>query len=340
MLHFDCDYMEGAHPQVLQRLTDTNMEQTPGYGQDAYTREACEKIREACGCPQALVSLLVGGTQTNATVIDALLHTYEGVLAAESGHISQHEAGAVEASGHKVLTLPQHEGKVSAGDLQDYLNTFYKDEAYPHMVIPGALYISYPTEYGTLYSLNELEALSRVCRENGLLLYLDGARLGYGLVASADVTLRDIARLCDVFYIGGTKVGALMGEAVVAPCPELLPHFFTHVKRHGAVLAKGRLLGLQFAELFTDGLYLKIAKNAVETALKLKQAMVEKGYRLYIDSPTNQQFFYLNQSDIERLRRYCTFEIWATVDQQQSIVRFVTSWATRQEDIDELIRQL
>ena len=309
MLHFDSDYMEGAHPELMRRLAETNFEQTSGYGTDQYTVEAKELIRDACGLPDANIYFLIGGTQTNATVIDGLLARHEGVLAAETAHINVHESGAIEASGHKVLVLPQHEGKVKAEEVKQYITDFYADETFEHMVAPGMLYISHPTEYGTLYSLSELEALSCVCRDAGIPLYMDGARLGYGLAANnTDVTLKDIARLCDVFYIGGTKVGALFGEAVVVTRPKLLPHFFSLIKQHGALLAKGRLLGLQFATLFSDGLYLKIARHAIDMAMKLKKAFVEKGYNVYIDSPTNQQFFRLPNECIDRLMKHATFE--------------------------------
>lgn len=341
MIHFDTDYMEGAHPEVMRRLLETNLEQTPGYGCDDYTARAKDLIREACGQPQAAVQFLVGGTQTNATVIDALLARHEGVLAAESAHINVHEAGAIEASGHKVLTLPAHDGKVLAADVEAYIRNFYRDETYEHMVAPGMLYISHPTELGTLYTLRELEDLIRVCREADIPLYMDGARLGYGLAAEGtDVTLGDVARLCDVFYIGGTKVGALFGEAVVAARPERLPHFFTLVKQHGALLAKGRLLGIQFGTLFTDGLYQRIGAHAVRLALKLKRAFVEKGYRLHLDSPTNQQFVCLPNETIDRLKREATFELWDPRGETETVVRFVTSWATREEDVDKLIALL
>ena len=338
MLHFDTDYMEGAHPEVMRRLMETNLEQTVGYGGDAYTARAKDLIREACGQPQAAVQFLVGGTQTNATVIDALLARHEGVLGAETAHINVHEAGAIEATGHKVLVLPSHDGKVQADEVEAYIRNFYRDETYEHMVAPGMLYISHPTEYGTLYTLRELEDLSRVCREAGIPLYMDGARLGYGLAAEGtDVTLKDIARLCDVFYIGGTKVGALFGEAVVAARPERLPHFFSLVKQHGALLAKGRLLGVQFGTLFTDDLYRRIGAHAVRLALKLKQAFVEKGYKLHIDSPTNQQFVCLPNTVIDRLMPEATFELWGPRGETETVVRFVTSWATREEDVDKLI---
>ena len=341
MLHFDTDYMEGAHPQVMRRLFETNLEQTPGYGTDAYTAHAKELIRQACGQPDAAVHFLVGGTQTNATVIDALLRHHEGVLAAETAHINVHESGAIEATGHKVITLPSHDGKVQADEVETYIRQFYRDDTYEHMVAPGMLYISHPTEYGTLYTLSELEALSRVCREANIPLYMDGARLGYGLAAEGtDVTLEDIARLCDVFYIGGTKVGALFGEAVVASNPSRLPHFFPLIKQHGALLAKGRLQGVQFETLFTDGLYSHIGAHAVRLAMKLKQAFVAKGYRLHLDSPTNQQFVCLPNDTLDRLARHATFELWGPRGERESVVRFVTSWATREEDIDKLIELL
>lgn len=341
MLHFDSDYMEGAHPELMRRLMETNLEQTSGYGTDSYTLEAKRLIVEACGMPQAKVHFLVGGTQTNATVIDGLLARHEGVLAADTAHINVHEAGAIEASGHKVLALPQHQGKVSPETVKNYIADFYRDETYEHMVAPGMLYISHPTEYGTLYSLDELEALSRICREADIPLYMDGARLGYALTADGtDVTLADIARLCDVFYIGGTKVGALFGEAVVVTRPGLLPHFFPLVKQHGALLAKGRLLGVQFETLFTDNLYLRIARHAVDMAMLLKKAFVERGYKMYIDSPTNQQFFCLPNEDLDRLSQYATFELWGACGKTDTVVRFVTSWATRKEDVEHFISYL
>lgn len=341
MLHFDCDYMEGAHPEVMRRLVETNLEQTPGYGCDPYTARARELIRRECGAPDAEVHLLVGGTQTNATVIDGVLRRHEGVLAAESGHINVHEAGAIEAAGHKVLVLPQHDGKVRATDVERYLDTFYRDETCDHMVFPGMLYVSHPTEFGTLYSLQEMEELHDVCHRHHIPLYLDGARLSYALAAEENtLSLRDIARLCDIFYIGGTKTGTLFGEAVVVTRPELLPHFFTLVKQHGALLAKGRLLGIQFETLFTDGLYLRIARQAITTARRLKAALLAKGYRMAIDSPTNQQFFILPNDEIDRLSQFATFELWGPRGERESTVRFVTSWATREQQIDQLIARL
>ena len=341
MLHFDTDYMEGAHPEVMKRLVETNLEQTSGYGNDTYTLHAKELVRSACGQPDAAVYFLVGGTQTNSTVIDALLARHEGVLAAETAHINVHESGAIEATGHKVLTLPQHEGKLDAGEVEEYITNFYRDETYEHMVAPGMVYISHPTEFGTLYTLDELEALSNVCRKAEIPLYLDGARLGYGLASpNTDVALTDITRLCDVFYIGGTKVGALFGEAVVARDHSLLRHFTPLVKQHGALLAKGRLLGIQFEALFTDNLYQHIGTHAIEMAMKLKEASIVKGYRLHIDSPTNQQFVCLSNATIDRLAENATFELWGPRGEKETVVRFVTSWATREEDVDALISLL
>ena len=275
MIYFDSDYMAGAHPEVMRRLVETNLEHTVGYGCDHYTERAVSLIREACGTPQAQVALLVGGTQTNATVIDGVLARHEGVLAAESAHINVHEAGAIEATGHKVLTLPQHDGKVLASEVEQYISDFYSDDTYQHMVAPGMLYISFSTEYGTIYTLSELEALSHVCRKWNIPLFIDGARLGYGLAAEkCDVTLKHIARVADVFYIGGTKMGALMGEAVVVTNPSLLKNIIPLIKQHGALLAKGRLLGLQFETLFTNNLYMQIGKYAVDLAMKLKEAFI------------------------------------------------------------------
>lgn len=341
MIHFDTDYMAGAHPRIMRRLMDTNMEETVGYGGDEYTARAVALIREACGCPDALVQLLVGGTQTNATVIDGLLHRHEGVLAAESAHINVHESGAIEHSGHKVLVLSASAGKLRAEDVDKYITDFYRDETYEHMVAPGMLYISQPTEFGTLYSLTELTELSEVCRKHHIPLYIDGARLGYALASpEADFTLKDIAHLADVFYIGGTKVGAMFGEAVVAADPSVLPHFFPLVKQHGALLAKGRLLGLQFETLFSGDMYQEIAGEAVRLALKLRDAFARKGYYMPIKSATNQQFVVLPNEEMERLMRYASFEMWGPKGERETLVRFVTSWATTEADVDVFIRIL
>lgn len=337
MLVFENDYSEGAHQKVLERLLETNMEQLPGYGADHYCESAGEKIREACGCSEAEVCFLTGGTQTNQIVIGAVLKPYEGVIAAETGHVSTHEAGAIECSGHKVLELPQEEGKISADNLSDFLNSFYEDENHEHMVFPGMVYISHPTEYGTLYTKGELAELSAVCAQYGIPLYMDGARLGYGLAAEGtDVTLKDVAEYCDIFYIGGTKAGALCGEALVFTKENIPPHFMTMVKQRGALLAKGRLLGVQFDALFTDDLYYKISRNAIVTAGRLKQILKDKGYKFYIDSPTNQIFVILDNGKLEQLKKEVVFSFWEKKDEDHTVVRFATSWATRMEDVEKL----
>lgn len=336
MLFFENDYCEGAHEAILKRLAETNMEKVPGYGRDFYCDQAKEKIKEACGCPNGEVYFLVGGTQTNSVVTASMLNRYEGVLSAVTGHVNSHEAGAIEFTGHKVLPLPQKDGKISAADLKAYLETYYADGSFDHMVFPGMVYISHPTEYGTLYTRQELADISQVCRKYEIPLFMDGARLGYGLAADTDVTLKDIAEYTDVFYIGGTKVGALCGEAVVFP--EKAPkHFFTMIKQQGALLAKGRLLGIQFDTLFTDNLYLEISKNAIDTAAKLKKALKEKNYKLFIDSPTNQIFVILENAKMEELGKKVRFSFWEKYDETHTVVRFATSWATKMEDIEALI---
>lgn len=341
MLHFDSDYMEGAHPLIFQKLLETNMEQTAGYGNDNYCTQAKEKIRRACACMDAEIHFMVGGTQVNATVIKSLLRTYEGVLAAHTGHISTHEAGAIELGGHKVIELTQEYGKITASQVEGYLQAYYKDTNHLHCVKPGMVYISHPTEYGTLYSKAELESLSYVCRKYKIPLYLDGARLGYGLVAkSADVTLETIATYCDVFYIGGTKVGALFGEAVVFPRPGLVENFFTIIKQHGGLLAKGRLLGIQFDVLFSDNLYCSIAQHAIRMAEKIKDAFLQKEYSFYFDSPTNQQFVILTDKQIKNLSKSISFGFWEALDGERSVVRFATSWATQEQDVEKLIQLL
>ena len=341
MLHFDSDYMEGAHPAILERLVTTNFEQTAGYGEDEYSKSAKEKIKKACKCDDASVYFLVGGTQSNSTVLDALLKSYEGVISAKTGHINTHESGAVEFSGHKVIELEQHEGKIDADVLNEYLKNFFEDSNYEHMVIPGAVYISYPTEYGTLYTKDELSKISNICRKFDISLFIDGARMGYGIVAKgADITLEYLAQCCDAFYIGGTKVGALFGEAVVIKDSKRISHFKTIIKQHGALLAKGRILGLQFDTLFTDNLYFEIAKHANAMADKLKKAFISKGYRLFLDTTTNQQFVILNNKKIKELENKVTFTFWEKYDETSQVIRFVTSWATKEEDIDKMIELL
>lgn len=336
MIHFDCDYMAGAHPEVLEAIVHNNAVQTAGYGADNFCDSAKQLIREICDAPDAQVHFMVGGTQTNSTVLDGLLRRTEGVLATETAHINVHESGAIELSGHKVIALPSHAGKLCAEDVRQYLHDFYSDETWEHMVAPGAVYISFPTELGTIYSLAELTALSEVCHEYKIPLYVDGARLGFGLAASPDVTLRDLARHADVFYIGGTKMGALFGEAVVCPRPELLPRFFTLMKAHGSVLAKGRLLGMQYEAFFSNDLYLRIGQHGVELAQRLRKTFEAKGYSTFIDSPTNQQFFVLPNELIDRLLPHVSFEYWGPRGSKESKVRFVTSWETTESDIANL----
>lgn len=341
MLSFESDYTVGAHENILNRMQEMNLIQQKGYGSDTICEDAKEKIRKACGCPQAQIRFLTGGTQANATVIASVLARYEGVVAAKTGHIAVHEAGAIEYTGHKVLELPGHDGKIKAAELRELLHTYWQDANHEHMVFPGMVYLSHPTEYGTLYSRDELEEISGICREYEIPLYLDGARLGYGLMSrQTDVTLPVIAECCDVFYIGGTKVGALFGEAVVFTKNNMPKHFLTMVKQQGGLLAKGWLLGLQFDTLFTDDLYLRISRNAIEMAELLKNAFKEKGYRFYLESPTNQQFIILENKEMERLQKNVAFSFWEKYDEEHTIVRFATSWATSKEDIDELCKLL
>ena len=335
MLHFDSDYMVGAHPEVMARLVETNMLHTPGYGHDAMCAEARQTILDACGIAEGEVFFLEGGTQTNAVAIGSLLRSHQGVLAADTAHINVHEAGAIELGGHKVLTLPSHSGKVDAREVEKWIDDFYADDTWPHMVQPAALYITHPTELGAIYSLAELECLSRICRDKGIYLYLDGARLAYGLAAS-DVSLKDLAHLCDAFYIGGTKCGALLGEALVMR-KGIAPGFFSIMKQHGAVLAKGRVLGVQFRRLFTDGLYEEIGRHGLTMANKLKEGMAVLGYESIGDSPTNQQFFRIPNAIIEKLRQIASFEVWGAPGKETTDVRFVTSWATCPEDVDRFL---
>ena len=337
MLSFESDYIEGAHPKILEALTRTNMESLSGYGADSYTKSAKEKIAAACALPDAQVAFLTGGTQTNQIVIDTMLHQYEGVISAQSGHVSVHEAGAIEFTGRKVLTLTSHNGKIDAAELDSYISDFYNDGNHEHMVFPGIVYISHPTEYGTLYSKSEMTEISKVCRKHEIPLFLDGARLGYGLMSKeSDLTLPDVAELCDVFYIGGTKVGALCGEAVVFTKKNMPLHFENLVKKHGALLAKGRLLGIQFDTLFTDNLYFEISRNAIERAEELKNLFLKKGYKFFIDSPTNQQFVILENDKLKELQRNVKFSFWEKYDESHTVVRFASSWATTREKIEEL----
>lgn len=341
MLYFENDYSEGAHPKILQRLMDTNMEHLSGYGSDRYTDLAKNKIRDLCSCPEAEIYFLVGGTQTNQTVIDSVLKSYEGVIAAETGHVSVHEAGAIEFTGHKVLTLPQHDGKLCARELEAYMETFLGDDSHEHMVFPGMVYISHPTEYGTLYTKDELKELSQVCRHFKLPLYIDGARLITGLACPEnELSLPDIADLCDVFYIGGTKAGTLCGEAVVFTKNNTPAHFLTQIKQHGALLAKGRLCGVQFDALFTDELYKETGRNAIETAALLREGLRKKGYTFYNSSPTNQLFLVMENSRLEELKNHVVYSFWEKADDTHTVIRFATSWATAREDVEKLLSLL
>ncbi len=381
IISFTSDYTKGAHPKILERLSRINLEQQDGYGTDRYCRSAAEKIKDLCACPDADVFFLLGGTQANQVITDMLLKPYEGIIAAQTGHVAVHEAGAIEFSGHKVLTIPgiceppkdgvaeypddapdthkagnaaypydTHKaeipvysddmGKIRAAGIRRYIEGFYSDENHEHMVFPGAVYISHPTEYGTLYSKAELTAISQVCREFRIPLFMDGARLGYGLMSKrSDVTLRDIAALTDVFYIGGTKVGALFGEAVVFPHGVPDRHPVPVIKQHGALLAKGWLLGLQFDVLFTDNLYFEISKNADETAELLKNGLVKMGCRPYIDSPTNQQFFVMDNEKLKVLSAGVKYSFWEKFDEKRTVIRLATDWATTPEDIEILLQR-
>lgn len=340
MIYFNNDYSEGCHEKVMERLLATNMVQTPGYGEDAYCAAAAAKIRKKCGREDVAVHFLVGGTQTNMTVIDAALRPHQGALGADTAHINVHETGAVEATGHKVLWVPHHDGKITAQQVEDTVREHYASTSFEHTVQPKLVYISNPTELGTLYTRAELESLSAVCRTRGLYLFVDGARLGYGLAARGnDVTMEDLANLCDVFYIGGTKVGALCGEAVVFPhgAPA---HFMTMVKQQGALLAKGRLLGLQFDVLFTDGLYEKISRNAITTANALKKGLAAKGYQFFMDSPTNQLFIVFPNQQLAALEGKAKFGFWEKYDDAHTVMRIATSWATKMEEIEQLLELL
>ena len=341
MIRFECDYAEGAHPKILERLMETNDIQTGGYTDDPYSDHARALIRGLCGREDADVHFLVGGTQTNLTVIASILRPHQGVICAASGHINVHETGAVEATGHKVLTLPSRDGKITAKQVQKMVEGHWADINHEHVVQPGMVYISQPTENGTMYSKQELTEIYEVCRETGLPLYIDGARLGYALASPAnDLTMEEIAGLCDVFYIGGTKVGAMFGEAVVVCNPGLKQDFRYYIKQRGGLLAKGRFLGLQFEALLEDGLYFEISKNAVERALEIRKACEEMGFPMLYDSMTNQQFPVLRDDLIEKLGQKYAFFVWEPVDAGHSAVRFCTSWKTTKEQAEALAADL
>ena len=341
MILFNSDYTEGAHPRIMQRLMETNLEQTVGYGEDEYCEAARAAIRKVCDAPEADVHFLVGGTQANFTVISSALRSFQGVLCADSGHINVHETGAVEATGHKVLALPGLDGKITAKQVKAAYDLHWNDDSHEHIAQPKMVYISHPTELGTLYTKVELEALHEVCRECGLYLYLDGARMGYGLMApGTDVTLADVAKYCDVFYIGGTKVGALFGEAVVICNPLLKPDFRYCIKQHGGMLAKGRLLGVQFLELFRDGLYDEISKHAIDMAMLLKDGLTKKGYTFFKESVTNQQFIILDDTKLEEITKKYGVTYQERYDESRSVIRLCTSWATKEEDIKTFLEDM
>lgn len=341
MIRFECDYTEGAHPQIMQRLMETNMEQTQGYGMDPHCQKARTYIKEACQAPDADVHFLVGGTQTNTTVIAATLRPYQGVIAAQTGHINVHETGAIEATGHKVLALPSADGTLTAEQIEEAVVAHFNDNDHEHIVQPGMVYISHPTENGTLYGKEQLEKISAVCKKYDLPLFVDGARMGYGLHSpKSELTLADFARLTDVFYIGGTKVGALFGEAVVITKESLKKDFRYCIKQRGGMLAKGRLLGIQFETLFENGLYDEISAYAVGLAMKIKDAFAAKGVSFLFDSYTNQQFPILNEQQYAYLKEKYAFCFWSKVDEEHSAVRFCTSWATSEGAVDALVREI
>lgn len=341
MIFFNNDYSEGCHNAVLHKLMETNMEQSAGYGMDTYCMAAADMIRKLCGNDNLAVHFLVGGTQTNLTVISAALRPHQGVIGAHTAHVQVHETGAIEATGHKVLGLPSDDGKITASQIDAAVKAHFSDEAAEHMVQPKMVYISNPTELGTIYTLTELKAISAVCKENGLYLFLDGARLGYGLTANGnDVTMADLAMLCDVFYIGGTKVGALFGEAVVISNPAIGEDFRYLIKQHGGMLAKGRLLGVQFCALLENGLYFEIARHANALADQLRQTLQQLGYPLFVPGVTNQVFPILPDALLERLKDDFSFSEQQRIDATHRAVRFCTSWATTQENMAALCRAL
>ena len=341
MYRFDSDYLEGCLPEILKAFEATNFEQTPGYGEDPHCENAKTLIREAIGNQEADIHFLVGGTQTNATVISALLKPWQGVVCADSGHINVHETGAVEHSGHKALAIPSPDGKINAEQIESLLIAHRDDYSREHTIQPGMVYISFPTEKGTIYTRDELKAISDVCRNWNIALFIDGARLGYGLCSPAcGVTINDIAAFADVFYIGGTKQGALFGEAVVFRNRQMCPDFRYCIKQNGGMLAKGRLLGIQFETLFTDGLYFKAAAGAMDKAFRIRDAFAAKGVGFLVDSPTNQQFPILPDNVVAELAKDFGFEPWQKIDSSHTAVRFVTGWATTEAAVDALVEAI
>lgn len=341
MLHFESDYNNGCHEEILKALVETNSTFENGYGDDQYTKLAEERIKKACKCPDGQVFLLTGGTQTNAVVISSILKPWQGAVCAQTGHIHDHEAGALEHTGHKTLPIAQKNGKISAKDLKTYIENFYKDGNYQHKVFPGLVYISMATELGTVYSKKELTDIYQVCKDNKITLFIDGARLGYALMSKkSDLTLPQICKLCDVIYIGGTKVGALCGEAVVFTHNNAPENFFTMVKQNGALLAKGRLLGVQFATLFNKDLYFKISEHAIKQADELKKILKKKGYKFYLETPTNQQFVIVENKKLTQLKKKVVYAFWDLYDKNHTVIRFCTSWATTDEDLKALEKVL
>lgn len=340
MSSFESDYNNGAHPDILRHFLETNDRQSASYGYDQWSESARQKIRAAIDCPEAAIFFLTGGTQANTTVIDGMAASYEGVVAVQTAHINVHESGAVEAFGHKVLTLPSHNGKMNADELKAFLKAYHADPTWEHMVYPGMVYLTFPTELGTVYKATEIDSIHRICQQYNISLFIDGARLGYGLAsAECDFDLAWLAHHCDAFYIGGTKVGALCGEAVVFPRGNAPRQFFTIIKRHGALLAKSRVAGVQFDALFTNGLYLRIAQHAIDKAMQLRQLFTEAGFTLR-DSSTNQQFVELSNTHMEALMKQVLFETWEPIDENHTLCRFVTSWATTDENMEDLAKAL
>lgn len=341
MICFNCDYHEGAHPRIMQALMDTNMVQTVGYGEDEYCKEARDKIKEACKCEDAEVHFLVGGTQANTTVIASILRPHQATLCVKEGHINVHETGAIEATGHKVMAIEGKDGKLTADQIREAHKNHWEDGAHEHITQPKLVYISNPTELGTIYSKAELEAIRKACDDCNMYLFLDGARLGYGLMSEEnDMTLEDVAKNCDVFYIGGTKVGALFGEAVVITNKALQEDFRYIIKQKGGMLAKGRLLGIQFLELFKDGLYFEVSSHAMRLAKMLKEGLAEAGYQFYANSPTNQLFVIVPNEKLKQLDGKFSYEYQSAYDEASSVVRFCTSWATKEENVLALLEEM
>lgn len=337
MVSFECDYTTGCHPKILERYIETNLDQQPGYGKDKFTIHAEELIKDACKSHGSEVHFIASGTQANKVAIAALLEDYEGIIALSTGHVSVHEAGAIEDSGHKVIELQESDGKITAEQIDQYVTDFYKDGSWQQMVIPGLVYITLPTEFGTLYTLSELTDISNVCKKHKMRLFVDGARLSFALASDeCDIALPDLAKLCDCFTIGSTKSGAMLGEALVFREGSVPKNFVTTRRKHGALLAKGRVIGVSFETLFNDDLYTEIGKNVLHQAKKLKEVLHKNNCEFYLESPTNQQFIILENSKFEALNREVAVTNWDKFDEERRVVRLVTSWSTTDEDLDIL----